>query len=325
MGERALIAAIEEALGRPGGRVLRGPGDDAAVVRAEGVAVTSVDVIVEGTHFERATHSHADVGHKALAVALSDLAAMGASPGEAYVGLTLDRETTHDEALALVTELGRLAARSGSQVAGGDVVVGAELAVAVTATGWAASESELVFRAGARAGDLVGVSGALGGSGAGLLLLGGVDAGLEPELRDRLLERHRRPQPRLALGQALAAAGASAMIDVSDGVATDAAHLAERSGVRIELGLAELPLEPGVEAVARAAGHDPLEHAAAAGEDFELLFCAPPERRAALERAGQAVGLELVWIGRCLPGCELALLDRSGRAVALAGHEHPIA
>jgi thiamine-monophosphate kinase len=321
--ERELIASIERALRESAGRLLRGPGDDAAVVAAEPVAATSVDTIVEGVHFDLATHSHADVGHKALAAALSDLAAMGARAGEAYVALVLPAGIDPEDALTLVRAIEGLAERTGVQLAGGDVVGGPALVVSVTVTGWAGATSELVYRDGAGTGDLVGVSGELGGAGAGLLLLQGLDAPIAEADREALLRRHRRPEPRLELGSALAGAGTSAMIDLSDGVATDAGHLSERSGVTLEVQLDDLPLATGVSEVAAAAGRDPVELAATAGEDFELLLTAPPRAREAIERAARQAGGEITWIGRALAGgAGLRLLRADGSEAELSGYEH---
>lgn len=314
MGELSLIASIEKALGARGGRLLRGPGDDAAVVRADGaVAVTSVDAMVEGIHFRLDTHSAADVGHKALAAALSDLAAMGARPGEAYVALGLPKGFGEERALELVRAMEKLAERTGMAIAGGDVVSAPELQLSVTVTGWADSEDALAYRDGARPGELLGVTGDLGGSGAGLLLL---DRG---ERHGPLVERHLHPEPRLATGQALAAAGVSAMIDVSDGIATDARHLAERSGVEIVVHLERAPLAPGLVEAAGRLGRDPLELAATAGEDFELLFTAQPEAREAIE---QAAGVPVSWIGEVREGSGLRVLAAGGRELDVRGYEH---
>lgn len=314
MAELSLIAAIERALGSRGGRVLVGPGDDAAVLRAGGsVAVTSVDAMVEGVHFKLTSHSAADVGHKALAAALSDLAAMAARPGEAYVALGVPPGFGEESALELVEAMEQLAAHTGTTIAGGDVVSAPQLVVSVTVTGWAETAEELVTRAGARPGDLLGVTGELGGSGAGLLLL-------EEGVREgELVRRHLRPKPLLGAGLALAAAGVSAMIDVSDGIATDARHLAERSGVEIAVEAQRVPLAKGLAGAAARLGRDPLELAAGAGEDFELLFTAPPERAPAVERE---TGVPVTWIGEVRDGSGLVLLDREGRALTIHGYEH---
>jgi thiamine-monophosphate kinase len=299
--ELDLIRAIQAALTDRGGRTVRWTGDDAAVVRARPLAVTSIDTVVDGVHFSLATHAPADVGWKALATALSDIAAMGAQPGEAYVALVLP--AGFDGALELVGAMEELAGRCGVTIAGGDVVSGPALTVTVAVTGWAEREEELAGRDGARPGDLVGVTGELGGSEAGRALL--EHGSREPA---GLVRRHLRPEPRLGEGRALAAAGASAMIDVSDGLATDAGHLAAASGVELRLELDAVPSAPGVEPAAAAIG----------GDDYELLFTIAPERREAAEAAGP-----VSWLGHVRAGSGLVLLDAEGRPVeGLRGYEH---
>jgi len=299
--ELDLIAAFQRLTARRGERIVRGSGDDAAVVRAGELAVTSVDAVVDGVHFERATHSPADIGHKALATALSDLAAMGAEPGEAYVALGVPADFGEADALALVEAMHALALRTGTTIAGGDVTAAPTLFATVTVTGWAAASDPLPGRDGARAGDRVGVTGELGGAGMGLALLRGAPAELDAHVRAALVRRHLRPEPRIASGRALARAGVSAMIDVSDGIATDARHIATASGVALEIDLEKLPLADGVT--------DP-RLAATAGDDYELLFTAPRDFEASIPE-------RLTWIGEVTDGSGATF---SG--VELHGYEH---
>jgi thiamine-monophosphate kinase len=322
--ERALRAGAETA--SAGSRVVRQLGDDASVVRASGYAVTSIDTLVDGVHFRAGELTPEEIGHRALGSALSDLAAMGAAPGEAYLGLAFAPGTELDDALALFGGAEALARRCGVTIAGGDVSASAVLTVSVTVVGWARDPGELVGRDGARPGDLIAVTGGLGGAGAGLALLEGRTGAdrLPDPVAAQLHNAYARPIPRLAAGTALSRLGATAMIDLSDGLATDARHLARRSGVELEVELSALPLADGVREVAEQLGVAAHEFAATAGEDYELCVCLPATARAAVvANWADLAGPEpppLSWIGRVREGPgRLALVGASGE---LSGYEH---
>jgi thiamine-monophosphate kinase len=298
---------------------LVGSGDDAAVVKAGGaLSVVSTDMVVEGVHFRlrEGWQTPAEVGRSAMVAALSDLAAMGARPGEAYVSLGLPSGFSQEQALELVAAADAVAADCSTAVLGGDVVAAPALIVSVTVIGWADRAEDLARRSGAAPGDLVGVTGRLGAPGALLAVREGRAEAGEDELLE--LKRTAFHGPRLQEGRALVAAGVSAMIDVSDGLATDARHLARAGGVQLTLRLEDLPIAGGVAEVADRLGLTAGELAAASGEEYELCFCAPPGAREAVERAG-----EVTWIGEVGAGTTQAvLLGGGGEAVRVEGFEH---
>lgn len=326
IAERSLIESIEaELAGQPhAARILRGPGDDAAVVRGRPVSVVSVDTMVEGTHFRLGDGwaSAEEVGHRALASALSDLAAMGARAGEAYLALGLPEGFSEERALALLRSARALATETETTIAGGDVVAAPALTVSVTVVGWADDERELVGRDGAQTGDLVGVTGRLGAAGAALAVLKG--HGPRSPADEHVLARARAPRARLDEGRALASAGVHAMIDLSDGLAADAAHIARASGARLRVELDRLPLERGVREVCAELSLDAGELAACAGEDYELCFCASPQSRARIEAAVPAgAGVGVTWVGEVVAGSPgLSLLRERGDEARLGGFEH---
>jgi thiamine-monophosphate kinase len=320
LSERSLIGAFEQLFAQRGERNVGWIGDDCAVVSSKPYCVTSVDSIVDGIHFRLDDDrvSVADVGHKALAVALSDLAAMAAEPGEAYISLGIPSDLSESDVLSLAASIEALAKETGVTVAGGDLVRSPTLFCSVTVVGWSDDAKQLIGRGGAKAGDGVFVSGPLGGAAAGLALLeGAAGSGLDRKLGEALISAQLRPQPRFDCARRLRSAGADALIDLSDGLATDAGEIAARSGVTIEIDLAAIPLAAGVEQIAAELGRDAAQFAASGGEDFELCVCMP--EGAAANVAG------LIRVGGVFDGpAEVRFVGRGGEQVELHGYEHRV-
>jgi thiamine-monophosphate kinase len=275
-----------------GGPLLTGLGDDASVTEHAGPTATSVDAVVEGVHFNREWSSPDRIARKAVATALSDLAAMAADPGEVYVTLGLPRDTGTGWLEQLADGFVSAAAEFGAVLAGGDTVASPVLFAAVTVVGRAAEGEVLVLRSGAAAGDLVAVTGSFGGAAAGLLLLEGGWTGADDDrpdaqLRAALVERHVSPRPLLEAGRRLRGSGVTALIDVSDGLAADLGHIAEESGVRLSIDAGLVPVQPGVQDVAGPAGRDALDLALGGGEDYELAMTFPRRR---LESVRESLG-----------------------------------
>jgi thiamine-monophosphate kinase len=325
MGEFELLAKLRERLPPAGPRVRLGSGDDAAVTVPGGATATSVDAVVDGVHFRRARTPPRSIGRKALATALSDLAAMGAEAGEAYVVLGAPPDLSEEEFEALLDGLLALAAETGTTLAGGDLTRAPALTLAVTVVGHAQTPAELIPRSGAQPGDVLVVTGELGGAAAGLLLLEKPELGttLADATAERLRARQAEPTPRLRSGRALAAAGARAMIDLSDGLAGDAAHLARASGVSLRIEAGTLPLAKGVAEVAAAADLDPLELATSGGEDYELLAAVPADRLAAAStKIGEAAETTLTVIGEVAAGEGIEVRLPGGGLLESRGYDH---
>jgi thiamine-monophosphate kinase len=325
MREFELLAKLRGRLPPGGPRVEVGSGDDAAVTVPGGATATSVDAIVDGVHFRRGEAAPQAIGRKALATALSDLAAMGAEAGEAYVALGAPPDLGEEEFDALLDGLLALAAETGTTLAGGDLTRAPALTLAVTVVGHARDAGELVLRSGARPGDLLVVTGELGGAAAGRLLLERpqLAEALAEGTADRLRARQLDPAPRLRSGRALAAAGATAMIDLSDGLAGDALHVAGASGVALKIESGSLPLAKGVAEVAAAAGREPLELAASGGEDYELLASLPPERLAAAsQQIAEEAETTLTPIGKVVGGEGVELRLPGGGLLESRGYDH---
>ena len=314
-----LIAALVERLPPPGEGVRVGSGDDAAVTEPRGASVTSVEAVVDGVHFTLEQFGARAVGRKALAAALSDLAAMGAEPGEAYVALGVPETVDDDQLRELADGLAEVAERDGVSVVGGDVTRAPALSLAVTCVGYEPVGGRLVTRAGARPGDVVVVTGELGGAAGGLQLLEG--DGSEPDdAVASLTARQLDPQARLDAGRALAGAGATAMIDISDGIGADAGHVARASGVRIEIDASRLPLAGGLIKLAGGSAAA-LPMVLSGGEDYELLATLPA---GALDQVRASLGESpgITEIGRVLQGEGAAVLGLDGEELEAGGFDH---
>jgi thiamine-monophosphate kinase len=257
--------------------MLVGIGDDAAVLAApDGRVVASTDLLIEGRHFRRDWSSPREIGGKAAAQNLADIAAMGAVPTALLVGLAAPGDLPVAWAEEMAAGLAAECSRAGATVAGGDISGAPLIMLGVTALGDLAGRAPIT-RSGARPGDLVAVAGVLGHSAAGLALL---QAGLtEPA---GLLAAHRWPHPDYAAGPDAARLGATSMIDVSDGLVQDLGHLAQQSGVRIDVASALLPASNALRAAADALGdqgpadQDPLDWVLRGGEDHGLVATFPP-------------------------------------------------
>ena len=313
MGEFELLARIRERLPAAGPRIRLGSGDDAAITVPEGATATSVDALVDGVHFRRDSASPAQIGHKALATALSDLAAMGAEAGEAYAVLGLPGDFGEEECVELLDGMLALAADTGTSLVGGDLTRSPALFLAITVVGHGPDAAALVRRAGARPGDVLVLTDEIGAAGAGHMMLGdpefGADFAFNPSIAPikaksamELLKRQLEPRPRLGAGRALAGSGATAMIDVSDGLGADAGHLAEAGGVALRIDAGQVPLSGAGREASEALGKDPWK-LLGAGEDYELLASIPPEQLAeAIDSVRDAEGIALTRIGEVVAG-----------------------
>jgi thiamine-monophosphate kinase len=315
VGEFPLIERLRRLVPTAGRGVVLGLGDDAAVLRFRGDVVATCDIQIEGVHFTWDTLDPADVGWRAAAVNLSDVAAMGGTPRFLLISLALRPDAPVQRVEAIYRGIGEIARAFGVVVAGGNVSsTTGPLCIDITALG---ETERVVARAGARPGERIWVSGAVGKAAAGRFLAG--DPGAAVPGAAALVSAFRRPCPRVALGRALAGiAEVSAMIDTSDGTASDLIHLldASRAGGRVDA--ARLPLPEGLREAAAAAGLDPAAWTLGGGEDYELLWTAGPgfDRRAPALAARLAV--PLTCIGEVLPA-------DAGRWLAIAGERQTLA
>ena len=302
---------------RPARRAVLGVGDDCALIapRAGHELALSTDMLVAGRHFLHDTEPEA-LGHKTLAVNLSDCAAAGAEPRYALLAVAVP-EANPDWLERFSRGLFALADRFGVELIGGDTTRG-PLTLCVTIIGEVPA-GQALLRSGARPGDTVWVSGELGTAAAGLAILKAKFDLPEPERR-RAIDALQRPTPRVELGIALRGIASSAL-DVSDGLLGDLGHILERSAVGAEVDLSRLPCSAWLRARLRAPQARPfaLGCVLAGGDDYELCFTAPPEREAQVREAGRQAGVAVTPVGRIVAGATLAVRDEHGQALDLSG------
>ncbi len=325
-GEFALIDALARTIAehqRAEG-VIQGIGDDAAVLQVgkqdSPHLVATVDLLVEDIHFSRRFITAGELGGRSLAVNISDVAAMAGKPRYALVSLALPRNFPQDFLEDLYEGMFEFGNRFGTAIVGGNVSsTNGGLAIDVTVLG---EVEQPVYRSGAGPGDLLAVSGVVGNSSAGLHWLlehGRLDGPVTKLQRaaDRCTRAHLQPEPRVALAGHLARAGATAMIDISDGLASEVNHLVESSGVGIVVRQAQLPMSDELRVVATELGRDPVELALLGGEDYELVFTIPREHWQAAQHGSRATGVPVTIIGEVLeksPG---------GAYIDARGHTRP--
>lgn len=283
-----------------------GIGDDCAAWRWDsGLQLATVDTLIEGVHFRRELTDWESLGWKALAVNLSDIAAMGGEPRYALAALALPGATEVDDVVALYGGMLELAAATGTVLAGGNISAAPQVSITLTVIG-AASAGKMLTRGGARPGELVAVTGHPGSAAAGLALLK-EPGNIPPEIGERLSRAWRRPEPRIAVGKALLKRGIRTAIDISDGLGRDLEHICTQSGVGARIRLGELPLDEGVREYF---GERAAALALGGGEDYELLFTGSEP---AIKEVQADVDISVTIIGEIAAGGGVIVIDREGR------------
>jgi len=326
--ERRLIEIIRRAARRsPAVRV--GIGDDCAVLESASgsLVLATTDLLIEDVHFRRRWATPMDIGWKSLAVNVSDIAAMGGRPRWGLIALACPEAVTVEEAEAFYAGVQALAAEHDVVIVGGDTCASPwGWIINVTLLGEAVRAP--LLRSTARAGDVIAVTGSLGRSAAGLALLEAnpAPAGVPGDARADVTAAHLRPRPRTREGLWLGeAGGVTAMIDLSDGLATDLGHLCEESAVGARVDLARIPVDASVREVARALGRDAVHWATGGGEDYELLLtCAPDAFDRLAGGLARATTTTLTAVGEMMPAADgIRYLDACGEAVSVGpGFEH---
>ncbi len=324
-GEREIIAKIRAQVAPEGERLLKGIGDDCAVFAGakEGRFVTTTDTLVEKVHFDRVWHTPEKLGRKAAAVNLSDIAAMGAAPRYALLSLALPESVAPEWIDSFMDGFLAMLREHDCLLIGGDTVKSQhEIMLTITVIGEAAAD-EVCYRSGAKVGDLVFVGGLLGEAAAGLALCQRGEQ--DNEAWHDLIAAHLQPTPQIEFGRVLAQSGlVHAMLDLSDGLATDLAHICKESGVGAEVMTRDIPISDALHRAADFCGHDPLNWALAGGEDYKLLFTVPVAAKEKLQDLVQkTIGCTLFCVGRIVAGSRVYLLNGEERQdITYQGYEH---
>jgi thiamine-monophosphate kinase len=321
LGEFGLIEQIRRTAARDAKRVHVGIGDDAAalMLSPSSALLATTDMLLEGVHFDLATTDLFSLGWKSVAVNLSDIAAMGGTPRFCLTALGIPPSLTVEDIKAFYRGVNACLKKFGAVLVGGDTCRSRTgLVISVTMLG-ETEKKRVITRSGARPGDLIFVTGTLGDSGAGLDALTSGARSRKPGVR-RLLEKHLRPVPRIALGRRIAASGiASAMIDVSDGLSSDLGHICEESGVGAEIIAANIPCSANVMSL-KTLERPALEYALSGGEDYELLFTVPPAKL----RKFRSLKLDASEIGVITRGRSMSIVGGDGRKAPFrpSGFDH---
>jgi thiamine-monophosphate kinase len=335
-GEFALIESLRAHYAAKDPALIRGIGEDAAVIRTRSLdwMVLTTDLLAEGVHFDLATTTFEDVGYRAAAANLSDIASMGARPRYLLVAVAIPPAVRPNEIQRLYRGLMQACRPHKVHLAGGDTSASSRgLFISITLTG-TVEKKRALRRDGARHGDWLYVTGTLGDSRAGLMILRaakrkppGAISRLRRSAVDRfLLRRHHRPTGRIAEGRWLAVSRlATAAIDLSDGLAGDVRHLCTQSRVGAEINRAALPISRSCAIFARSRDVDPADLALAGGEDYELLFTVRPSDRARLERDAARLHYHCTCIGQIKPtsfGIQIRTADGSLAPLVTKSYEH---
>lgn len=323
IGEFGLIAKIRNWMDASRADVVQGIGDDVAVIEIGGkTLLITTDILIEDIHFERSWTDPYRLGEKALAVNLSDIAAMGGIPKHFLISLGLPKTLPFPFVSLFYRGLKKMANRFQVDLIGGDTSLSQKIIINICLIG-EGKKGNLLFRNGARVGDDLYVSGTLGDAALGLKILR--DKGAKRKSKG-LIDRHLSPNPRIELGQALGKKQiASAMIDVSDGLLSDTLHIVEESKVGVRIWENRIPLSSLYRRWVRTYSKDPYQIALSGGEDYELLFTASPKKKTGILSLARSLNVPITHVGEILPGKEgLHLIGKEGEKTPLhrLGFDH---